>query len=57
MSAPSREVQALLDRLRAIADQIEGHEATLHMLKAEQLRTRCALAATGYKPEPREMAK
>ena len=57
MSAPSREVQALLDRLRAIADQIEGHEATLHMLKADQLRTRCALAATGYKPEPREMAK
>jgi hypothetical protein len=53
MSAPDRSAQTLLDQLRAVADQIEGHAAALYALRQEQARLRAALAQTGWKPDVR----
>jgi hypothetical protein len=53
VSAPAA-VQTLLDKLRALADQIESLEATLQMMRYEQIRLRSELAQTGYRPEPQQ---
>jgi hypothetical protein len=50
MSGTPREAQIVLDKLTELARQVEAYEATLHMLRLEQLRLRSELAATGYKP-------
>jgi hypothetical protein len=50
MSTPSRDAQALLDRLTEIARLIEAHKATLYMLEHERVSLQTQLVQTGYKP-------
>lgn len=52
MTATSREAQLLLDKLVELDRQIQGYEATLQMLRYEQIRLRSELAATGYRATP-----
>ena len=57
MTALSREAQALLDKLAELARLIEGHEATLAMLRHERMQLQTQLRLTGYRPElPRPQA-
>ena len=52
MSAPTREAQEVLDKLRAITEQIEGYRATLAMLEHERFKLEAEQHATGYRPDP-----
>jgi hypothetical protein len=51
MSGPSREAQALLDKLAELSRLIESHRATLYLLERERMQLQTQLAVTGYKPE------
>lgn len=46
----SRESQAILDRLVAVAELIEQHRATLYLLEHERATLQTRLRQTGWTP-------
>jgi len=43
----------LLAKLASVAEQIEGHKATVYMLETARMQLQTELALTGYRPPPR----